>query len=81
MRWRKVHFTPALHQLWRLYLNGCAYDLPSPRSVLVMWIATVTAVATETTTKCVWAKLHVPNICSGQNDMVKFTQAVAVTEV
>ena len=28
-----------------------------------------------------WAKLHVPDICSGQNDMVKFTQAVAVTEI
>ena len=29
-----------------------------------------------------WAKLHVPNICSGhKNIMVKFTQAVAVTEI
>ena len=36
---------------------------------------------TETTTKCMWAKLHVPNICSGQDDTVKFTQSVTVTEI
>ena len=35
-----------------------------------------------TTTTCMWAKLHVPTICSGhKNIMVKFTQAVAVTEI
>ena len=66
----KVHFTAAVHQLLRLCLNCCAYDRPSPRSVLIVWIATVTYWddnmwtashrCPETTAKCMWANYMCP---------------------